>query len=95
MAGLPASEFGGRPMRVGVQPPPHVPSADEQLSLIYRTGDASGQTPSDGGLSFAGLLDSSTQRQLRETEGVLTKGEEWEAMQGAAVDALAELAGGE
>lgn len=36
-------------MRNGVQPQPHEPTADERLSLLYRTGDESGATQTSPG----------------------------------------------
>jgi hypothetical protein len=78
--GLPASEFGGGQIRKNIQPHPHVPDASERLSLFYRTGDGSGQSPEDGGVNFAGLYPEARQRALREAEGALKSGEEWQRM---------------
>lgn len=66
------SEFGG--VEGLVQPPPHVPTAAERLSLLYRTGDPSGQTPPRLGV-FAGLREEAAQRAAREAEGALAKGQ--------------------
>lgn len=50
------SEFGGTGVnRAGVHPIPHIPTAAEQLSLLYRTGDPSGQTNPDNGEIWQGL----------------------------------------
>lgn len=57
-------------MRSGVFPPPHIPDAKEQLSLWYRTGDPSGQTPPDNGEIFAGLRSEDAQLKARIAEGV-------------------------
>ena len=57
-------------MRSGVHPPPHIPNAHEQLSLRYRTGDPSGQTPPDNGEIFAGLRTEEAQLAARVAEGV-------------------------
>lgn len=51
-----ATEFGGSPQRNRVQPPPHEPTASEQLMLGYTTGDESGESPPDNGEAFDGLL---------------------------------------
>lgn len=50
------SEFNGKPMRNRVQPPPHVPTASEELMLVYTTGDETGDSPPDKGEAFNGLL---------------------------------------
>jgi hypothetical protein len=85
------SEFGGTGVqRSGVMPPPHIPNAHEQLMLLYRTGDPSGQTPPDNGEIFAGLREEKVMRQVREAEGVYaTKGAYAEEL---AVQAEAEIA---
>ena len=57
-------------MRSGVFPPPHIPTANEQLGLWYRTGDPSGQTPPDNGEIFAGLRTEEAQLKERIAEGV-------------------------
>jgi hypothetical protein len=88
----PASEFGGKVQRNGVQPPPHIPTAKERLSLIYRTGSESGTAdPDPNGDIWAGLRDEATQRAVREAEGVLNKGEVWEEMVVAGEAAIAEI----
>lgn len=71
------SEFGGRTMRNGVQPRPHVPTSSEELSLIYRTGDPTGLSDPDNGEVFNGLLPEKVQRALRVQAGDLAKGEVW------------------
>jgi hypothetical protein len=79
MAGLPASEFGGRVQRNGVQPPPHTPTASERLGLIYRTGDETGTLPLDNeGVIMSGLNPRKVQEQIRQQAGDLNKGEVWE-----------------
>lgn len=78
-------------MRNGVQPPPHVPTPSERLSLLYRTGDESGVTDPDEGEVFAGLRSAETQRALREAEGLFEKGQVWEQLQDAGTAALSEL----
>lgn len=63
----PASEFGGKVQRNGIQPPVtplghkgHQPTASEKLSLIYRTGQEEDSTlDADGGLAMTGLLPES------------------------------------
>lgn len=75
---MPPSEFGGKTMRNGVQPFPHVPTASERLSLTYRTGDPSGVKDLDGGDAFAGVLPLTKQKALREAEGALEKGSVWQ-----------------
>jgi len=75
------SEFGGDPNRkTGVQPPPHVPTPSERLSLFYRSGDESGQTDPDNGEVFHGERTTATQTKVRQAEGVLDKGQEWERL---------------
>lgn len=72
------SEFGG--VEGPVQPPPHIPTPSEQLSLIYRTGDPSGATPADSGEIFGGLRTEAAQRAAKEAAGALSKGEAYEEM---------------
>lgn len=48
---------------------------------MYRTGDESGLKDPDDGENFSGLLPLERQTQIREAEGVLKKGEEWDRMQ--------------
>ena len=92
--GLGESEFGGRPNAVGIQPPPHVPTTSEQLSLLYRTGDPSGQSPLDlNGDIWMGLRSEDVQRAAREAEGAFVVGERAEELEIAATGILAELAG--
>lgn len=76
----PPSEFGGKVKRNRIQPSPHVPTVSEKLMLEYTTGDQSGLTDPDGGEVFAGLLPLDVQTELRRAEGVLEKGQVWEAM---------------
>ena len=76
MATSKESEFGGTGVnRAGVFPPPHVPTAAEQLSLIYRTGDPSGQTRPDNGEIFSGLRKEAVVRAEREAQGAFDHGE--------------------
>lgn len=70
------SEFGGTGVnRAGVHPVPHIPNAHEQLSLIYRTGDPSGQTNPDDGEIFAGLRKEEPMRTELEAAGKFDKGQ--------------------
>ena len=41
------SEFNAEVQKNGVFPPPHVPTPSEELGLVYRTGDPTGNTPPD------------------------------------------------
>ena len=92
----PASEFGGKVQKNGVQPPPHVPTAAERLSLMYRTGSESGLYDADpNGDIWNGLRDEATQRAVRQAEGVLDKGEVWDGIVLAGDQAVAEIAGAE
>lgn len=75
------SEFGGKPQRNGVQPPPHRPTPSERLSLMYRTGREDGTAAPDNGEAWLGLLPLDDQRALRETAGDLDKGQVWAEMQ--------------
>lgn len=83
------SEFGGLPGLV--QPPPHIPTASERLSLIYRTGDPSGQSPPVEEI-FGGLREESAQRAAREAEGAFVKGEVAAELEAQAAAELAALA---
>jgi hypothetical protein len=83
------TEFGGKVQRNGVQPPPHVPTANERLSLTYRTGDPSGRTDPDDGEIFAGLRTTVAQRAAMEAAGAFVKGTVAEEL---AILAAAELA---
>lgn len=83
------SEFGGVPGLV--QPPPHIPTPSEQLSLIYRTGDPSGLTPPDDGSIWAGLRQEQAQRAAREAEGAFVVGEEADALLNEALQVISEL----
>lgn len=64
MAQLPASEFGGKPQRNGIQPPltpqgkhGHSLTVSERLRMIYTTGqDADSTRDRDGGEAFTGIL---------------------------------------
>jgi hypothetical protein len=76
---LPASEFGGKPLKTGVQPSPHQPTSSERLMNLYRTGEEAGpvsQVP-DSGEVFAGLLPGDVQTETRKNEGALDKGQVW------------------
>lgn len=87
------SEFGGAVNKLGIQPPPHIPTASEQLSLMYRTGDVDGSKPEDGGLAFSGLIPADQLLEIRTAEGVdFTKGGVWDAMKEEAEQILSELA---
>lgn len=86
------SEFGGKIMKNGVQPPPHVPTASERLSLMYRTGTESGMAdPDPNGDIWAGLREETVQRSVREAEGVFSKGEVWEELVIAAEAEIQEI----
>ena len=88
---MPATEFGGDPNKLtGVQPPPHVPTPAERLMLLHRTGDESGNTPPSEDI-WLGLRSEETQRALREAEGVMAKGQEWERILQEGQAAAAEL----
>lgn len=82
----PPSEFGGKVGRNRVQPPPHEPTASEQLMLTYTTGDPSGINPftkkraPDNGESWEGLLPLKEQIALRKAAGDLEKGQVWEEL---------------
>lgn len=77
-----ASEFGGKVQKNRVQPPPHSPTPSERLMLLYTTGDESGLTdPAKHSEPMEGLLPADVQRAIREGEGVLVKGQEWERIQ--------------
>lgn len=91
---MPPSEFGGRPMRNGVQPPPHIPTASERLSLTYRTGDESGQVKEDSeGVIMSGLLPKRVQEEIRKSAGDLDKGEVWDELKRKADAEVAALKG--
>lgn len=88
----PPSEFGGNGTTPhGVQPVPHVPTPSERLSLLYRTGDESGLSVPDNGEVWTGLRSEATQRAIRQAEGVLEKGQEWERLKQLADPEIAEL----
>lgn len=78
--GYKATEFGGKPDKLGSQPHPHKRASNERLHALYRTGEEQGTEP-DGGEAFVGLLDENVQRAARQAEGVLDKGQVWEALQ--------------
>jgi len=94
MTALPPSEYGGRAQKNGVQPPPHIPTPSERLSLLYRTGDESGISDADTGEVFSGLRSAETQRAIREAEGLFEHGQVWEQLQDAGTAALTELPSG-
>ena len=79
-------------MRNGIQPLPHIPTPSEQLSLMYRTGDPSGQSDVDGGEIFAGLREESVQRASKEAQGAFVKGTVYEGLLIEAEGAIADLA---
>lgn len=86
------SEFGGKIQRNGVQPSPHIPTASERLSLIYRTGDPDGTKDADGGLTMSGLIPADQLLAIRIAEGVdFEKGQDWQRMQDEAALELAAL----
>jgi hypothetical protein len=90
----PASEFGGKVQRNRVQPLPHVPTPSERLMLMYTTGDESGLTdPDPNNDVFAGMLPEEEQRAIRQAEGVLEKGQEWEALKQQGAQDIADLVG--
>lgn len=90
----PASEFGGKVQRNRVQPPPHVPTPSERLMLMYTTGDESGLTdPDPNNDVFLGFLPEEEQRALRQAEGHLDKGQEWDILVQEGGQAIDELAG--
>jgi hypothetical protein len=77
-----ASEFGGSGNQPnGVMPPPHVPTASEQLMLTYRTGDPSGLSPVDTEhAAWNGLLPFEEQKAIRQAAGDLDVGQLWQEM---------------
>lgn len=80
-----ASEFGGKVQKNRVQPPPHVPTPSERLMLLYTTGDESGLTdPDPNGDVMMGLLPEDVQRQIRQDEGALDKGQVWDEVKAVA-----------
>ena len=86
------SEFGGKIQDNNVQPAPHVPTANERMMLLYRTGDMDPSKMPDGGEAFAGLVPAAIQRKRREAEGVFEKGQVWKELNEAAAAELAALA---
>lgn len=71
-----ASEFGGAIRdRRRIYPLPHQPTAAEKLMLVYTTGDETGALQPDNGEAFNGLNPEEVQRALRESEGVMEKGQ--------------------
>lgn len=81
---LPPSEFGGKQKANGIQPPPHQPTASEQLGLVYRTGTDTGLLMNDQeGVVMNGLLPRKIQTAERQSAGDLDKGQAWEAMKQA------------
>ena len=76
----PASEFGGKTNKLGVQPlvrpdgkPGHSPTVGERLSLYYRTGDEQGQLTADSSF-MEGLLRFEEQKKALADAGLLDKG---------------------
>jgi len=62
--------------------------------LMYTTGDESGVLDPDlNGDVFAGFLPEETQRAVREAEGVLAKGQEWETISQEGAQEISDLAG--
>jgi hypothetical protein len=74
------SEFGGKARTNRVQPPPHQPTASEQLMLLYTTGDESGESVPDNGEAMTWLLPYEQQVALRRDAGDLDKGQVWDEM---------------
>lgn len=60
--------------------------------LLYTTGDDSGLSDPDGGEAFAGLLPYDRQYDLRLNEGVLEKGQYWDALVEEGNTEISELA---
>lgn len=90
----PASEFGGKVGRNRVQPAPHVPTPSERLMLMYTTGDESGLTdPDPNGDVWTGFLPEEEQRAIRQAEGALDKGQEWDAIVQQGAQDISDLAG--
>ena len=79
---LAPSEFGGKVGPDGVQPPPHVPTAAEELSLGYRTRTLDNGTRVLDHDTFDGLLPEDEQIKLLREAGDLDKGQIWEQMNG-------------
>lgn len=89
-----ASEFGGKVRRNRTQPPPHVPTPSERLMLMYTTGDESGMLdPDKNNDVWTGFLPEEEQRAIRQAEGALDKGQEWETLVAQGDQDIAELAG--
>lgn len=92
---MPATEFGGDPQKNGVQPPPHIPTPSERLSLLYRTGDESGVTQDDpNGDVWMGLRSAETQRAEREAAGLFEVGQEWDRLTSEGEAAVGDLPSG-
>jgi hypothetical protein len=88
------SEFGGKVRRNRTQPPPHVPTPSERLMLMYTTGDESGLLDPDVNNDvWTGFLPEEEQRAIRQAEGVLDKGQEWDALVQEGDLAITDLAG--
>lgn len=88
-----ATEFGGKPQKNGVQPPPHIPTQSERLMLLYSTGDESGQSAPDGGDTWSGLLPVAKAKEAAVARGVsFETGQVWDELQSEADAAIAELA---
>lgn len=85
------SEFGGKIKPNGVQPAPHVPVPHERMMLLHTTGDESGLADKDNGEAMVGLLPERVQRQARQDEGALDKGQVWEQMQAEGAQAVQAL----
>lgn len=83
MTDLGPSEFGGHTNRLGIHPSPHPPEAYEKLRAVYLSGDdleKGDLAPQPEREAFHGLLPEDEQRELRESEGVLDKGQVWQEM---------------
>jgi len=65
------TEYGGKVQRNRVQPPPHEPTASEQIMLTYTTADDSGATDPDDGEAFKGLVPEEERIAELKSQGLL------------------------
>jgi hypothetical protein len=80
----PASEFGGKTNRMGIQPHPHRPTEAEKLRSVYLTGDPlmKGDRAIQADMeAMQGLLPEAEQRAILEAQGKFEKGQVWEEIE--------------